>query len=211
MEGLSNVKIKLTDNTEMKSEISFLGPRLNDILYIRKNIYEFMKETLSKIHGCDVLEVGPRTTEQDIRLSKNAEHYSIYTKGILEGQDNTYKTCDLDSKVEPDFRIDVNLLPETIGTELFDVIICCEVLEHAPMPWKFPETFYKLLKDGGRLFLSVPFYCRQHDPKPDYWRFTEDALKLMFEPYFNIETTKLLWKHDDGQRPVHLTLEGIKK
>jgi hypothetical protein len=79
------------------------------------------------------------------------------------------------------------------------------------MPWKFPETFYKLLKDGGRLFLSVPFYCRQHDPKPDYWRFTEDALKLMFEPYFNIEITKLLWKHDDGQRPVHLTLEGIKK
>jgi SAM-dependent methyltransferase len=210
MEGLSNVNIKLTNNEGISVGSTVIGQRYNSILFLRKNVYEFIKETLSKIYSCDVLEIGPRTKKQDDDLSKASRSYAIYTKEILETQDNTYKTCDLDSEVDTDYNIDVNNLPEITG-QAFDVIICCEVMEHSPEFWKFPETFNKLLRKNGRIFISTPFYFRQHEPKPDYWRFTEDALNLLFSPYFDIEITKLLWKYDDGQTPIHLTLEGEKK
>ena len=207
---MSNVSIKHTDNEGISKKLSVLGPKFNDLIFVRKNVYEFMKEILPKIHTCDVLEIGPRTKDQDNGLSKTLQPYLIYTKEILERQKNTYKTCDLDKNIGANYQFDVNELYDKVG-QIFDVIICCEVMEHTPEFWKLPKTFHKLLRDGGRIFVSTPFYFFHHDPRPDYWRFTEEGLNFLFSPYFDIKITKLLWQHDDGQRPIHMTLEGNKR
>ncbi len=209
MANLFNVSIKHTDNTKITSKVNVLGPRYNDLILLRRNIKEFLEEILPTIHNCDVLEIGPRTKGQNDSLPKKLQDTYIYTDKILLNQDNTYKTCDLNPRIRADYQFDVNELPEKVG-QAFDVIICCDVMEHTPEFWKLPETFYKLLRDKGKLFLTVPFYFMHHDPKPDYWRFTEDGLEYLFAPYFNIRITKLLWQHDDGQRAIHLTLEGVK-
>ena len=46
--------------------------------------------------------------------------------------------------------------------ETFDLVICCEVLEHVPEPEKALKSIHHVLKKGGNALLSVP-----HEP---FWR-----------------------------------------
>lgn len=46
--------------------------------------------------------------------------------------------------------------------ETFDLVICCEVLEHVPEPEKALKSIHHVLKKGGNALLSVP-----HEP---LWR-----------------------------------------
>src|SRR4051812_25937907 len=39
----------------------------------------------------------------------------------------------------------------------FDVVLCTQVLEHVPNPREVLGELHRLLRDGGRLYLSVPF------------------------------------------------------
>jgi ubiquinone/menaquinone biosynthesis C-methylase UbiE len=43
-----------------------------------------------------------------------------------------------------------------LGEELFDVIVCAEVLEHLLEPAKAIEEFERVLKPGGTLIITVP-------------------------------------------------------
>jgi ubiquinone/menaquinone biosynthesis C-methylase UbiE len=43
-------------------------------------------------------------------------------------------------------------------SENFDVIFCCETLEHVPNPRKALAELVRVLKPGGRLFVSTPNY-----------------------------------------------------
>jgi SAM-dependent methyltransferase len=38
----------------------------------------------------------------------------------------------------------------------FDVIVCLEVIEHLENPWLLISEFYRMLNDGGKLFISSP-------------------------------------------------------
>ena len=56
-----------------------------------------------------------------------------------------------------------------------------EVLEHVVDPQRFLLNCQRCLKNGGTLFLTVPFSARYHYIPHDYWRFTYSALKFLFE------------------------------
>ena len=63
----------------------------------------------------------------------------------------------------------------------FDLITCCETLEHDDQFWLTVEAMRKLLKSGGWLFISTPginFF--KHDFPSDYYRFTEEVYKDVF-------------------------------
>jgi hypothetical protein len=66
-----------------------------------------------------------------------------------------------------------------------------------------------LLKPAGWLFLSTPYYFFRHSPFPDYWRVSEDGLRLLFSERFEIQITPLIAK--DKRKPIHYTLVGRKK
>ena len=74
------------------------------------------------------------------------------------------------------FRAENEFLPD----DSFDCIVCTEVLEHTLQPFAAVAELRRLLRAGGRLFLSVPFNFRIHGPLPDCWRFTEHGLRAMF-------------------------------
>lgn len=202
----------LADHSKLSQISSIIAPRYNDVKLLRQNVYEFMNEILPTIHNSRVLEIGPATKAQFEGLKFiNMEHLFIDSKKILENQGNTYISCDINKAVYADYSCSITELPKYIKSGSLDVVMAFEFLEHMSDFWKLPRILNDLLADNGKLFLSTPFYCRHHDPKPDYWRFTEDGLQLLFDDYFDIYLTKLLWKSDDGQRPVHYTLRGTKR
>ena len=46
----------------------------------------------------------------------------------------------------------------SFGNNSFDTIISCETIEHVPYPLKALSEIYRVLKPGGRLFLTCPNY-----------------------------------------------------
>lgn len=87
-------------------------------------------------------------------------------------------TCDHDLDVQ---RI---ALPD----DSEDCVICLEVLEHVSDPFAAARELVRILKPGGRLFLTVPFLTSYHGKGdtpdhagyPDFWRFTHQGLQLLF-------------------------------
>lgn len=63
----------------------------------------------------------------------------------------------------------------------FDVVVCEQVLEHVPAPWLALERLRELASPGGYIIVSTPFLIRVHAGPGDYWRFTEDGLRVMIE------------------------------
>lgn len=76
--------------------------------------------------------------------------------------------------------VDIVANLETTDLGPFDHIDCCSVLEHTPRPWVLAANLQSMLVPGGTLLLSVPFIWRPHAYPNDYWRFTREALPLLF-------------------------------
>jgi SAM-dependent methyltransferase len=63
----------------------------------------------------------------------------------------------------------------------FDVVLCEQVLEHLPDPWRAVRTLHDLAKSGGHIVVSTPFLYRIHPVPEDYWRFTRDGMSVLLE------------------------------
>ncbi len=59
-----------------------------------------------------------------------------------------------------DIVSDITAIPAPSGS--FDVILCTEVLEHIPDPLATLREFDRLLKPGGQLIMTVPFWSATH-------------------------------------------------
>lgn len=68
----------------------------------------------------------------------------------------------------------------------FDVCLCTQVLEHVPDPPKSIQEIYRVLKKDGLIFLSTHGIWEKHD-SCDYWRFTDESLKMLFDKFSDIK------------------------
>ena len=84
-----------------------------------------------------------------------------------------YSTIDAD----PDIVADAMQLP--IAAQTVDLVFCSQVIEHVPRPWKLVEECFRVLRPGGWLVLSAPFYWPLHEEPHDYFRFTRYGLKYL--------------------------------
>ncbi len=80
------------------------------------------------------------------------------------------------SKAYRDFTCDLTA-PLPIRSCNFDTIILADVLEHIPTPQALWFEMARILKPGGKLLVSVPFYYGIHDAPHDYFRYTAFALR----------------------------------
>lgn len=71
-------------------------------------------------------------------------------------------------------------------TESWDTVLCAEMLEHTPMPWRALHNMAAILKPGGSLILTCRGYdesgCAPVHMEPhDYWRFSRRGVDHMLE------------------------------
>ena len=69
----------------------------------------------------------------------------------------------------------------------YDVILSIDVFEHIMNPWKAASEIYRILKPKGMVYTLTVFSWRYHKSPNDYWRFTPDALELIFSDFKTIE------------------------
>lgn len=62
----------------------------------------------------------------------------------------------------------------------FELIICCSVMEHVRRPWVFAENLARLVRPGGRIYISVPWVWRYHAYPDDYFRFSWRGIAELF-------------------------------
>lgn len=64
-----------------------------------------------------------------------------------------------------------------IEDETFDAVLCTEVLEHLEWPRESVKEMCRVLKPGGRLYITVPMAHREHQVPYDFFRYTSYGLK----------------------------------
>ncbi len=61
----------------------------------------------------------------------------------------------------------------------FDAVLCTETLEHLTDPELFLRETARVLRPGGRLWLTAPMQFREHQAPHDYFRYTRHGLALL--------------------------------
>lgn len=79
------------------------------------------------------------------------------------------------SDVKPEVLADGKKLP--FKNNSFDIALLIQVLEHVDAPDKVIREASRILKPGGILIISVPFFYPLHDMPYDFGRYTSSALK----------------------------------
>jgi SAM-dependent methyltransferase len=69
----------------------------------------------------------------------------------------------------------------------FDKIISVNLVYYLKDPFDVIKQLHKMLKDGGKLVLVMPFFYPIHDVPIDKYRFTEYGIRALLESKFKIE------------------------
>jgi SAM-dependent methyltransferase len=87
-----------------------------------------------------------------------------------------------------------------------DTIICTEVLEHVAQPWVAIAEMHRVLRPGGRLFVTSPFFWPEHGRDglyQDYWRFTRDGWTSLLSAFEVVTIQSIAWTRE-GEWLYHL-------
>lgn len=63
----------------------------------------------------------------------------------------------------------------------FQLVLSQETLEHVADPFQAVREMGRVLKQGGVLYLQVPFVLGYHPDPEDYWRFTHSGVRRLIE------------------------------
>lgn len=104
------------------------------------------------------------------------KHYFAHTHYIgldLAIGDDTWNYNDLD------LLGDLCRLP--FADQTMDAAVCIQTLEHVNEPMQVINEIGRVLKPGGRLYLSAPMCWHQHQKPYDYFRYTSFGFRYLIE------------------------------
>lgn len=111
---------------------------------------------------------------------------------VFVSKKHKYIGVDIDkANVNADIYADITNL--SIEDGVADIVTSFCVIEHTKDPQKVLCEKYRILKEGGELFMFVPLYWEEHEQPYDYFRFTRYGIEhLMRNSGFqNIEVKEL--------------------
>ncbi len=151
-----------------------------------KNQLNWVKKNADIVLG-PILEVGSKDyghTPDYRSLFPNFEYIGV---DIAEG-----KGVDCVLNLMDEFKS----INEKLGRKKFKTAICNSLLEHCLNPFKVSHNLELLLDQDGIVFVSVPFAWRIHGYPSDYWRFTSEAVKVLFPQveFFEDRSNMSSWK-----------------
>ncbi len=80
-----------------------------------------------------------------------------------------------------DIKLDINNKPLPYKDNSIDIVICTEVLEHVYKPFFVLEEMKRVLKKGGLLVITSPFFFPIHEEQHDYFRYTHNFYRVYFK------------------------------
>ena len=135
------------------------------------NWKEFYNSKLKEFEDKEVYDIGAGNSNSRSRFRK-------------------YISVDADPNCKPDIVADIHNLP--FENNAIEAILCFSVLEHVKDPFKAISELHRIMKTGGRALLSVPFIWPHHPGSyKDYWRFSEDGLRVLFGNFSYLEIIKM--------------------
>ncbi|MDP3735398.1 MAG: class I SAM-dependent methyltransferase [bacterium] len=66
-----------------------------------------------------------------------------------------------------------------LSSEIADIVVLSNVLEHVPDPKAVLAHCYRILKPGGKIVILVPFFISIHQEPHDYLRYTHYMLRYL--------------------------------
>ncbi|MBN1292902.1 MAG: class I SAM-dependent methyltransferase [Candidatus Latescibacteria bacterium] len=179
--------------TNRENKISDID--LNHYAIIRNNVSKFLRICGGKYDKEGLLlDIAPQNHE-------GSKPY--FTKSKIY-------TLDINPEAKADFTVDICATNEKlIPDNHFDFVVCTEVLEHTINPFSALNEIFRILKQGGLVFISVPFNFRIHGPLPDCWRFTVHGLKVLLKD-FEIISLNEIETDDRWLMPIHYTVVAKK-
>jgi SAM-dependent methyltransferase len=131
--------------------------------------YQYMsRRWLQEISGCRVLDIGSGDSRHESLLGPGCTLYRL-----------DYPATSRRYRLLPDIFADAGNIP--VSDCMADVVLLLEVLEHLPDDRKALHEIHRVLKPGGKLYLSVPFIYPVHDAPTDYRRYTMFGLESLLE------------------------------
>lgn len=98
---------------------------------------------------------------------------------IINKKATEYITFDMVPGEDIDVVGDALNLP--FGPSAFDTVVCTQVLEHIEKPWLMVKEIRRILKENGLCILTAPFLSPYHADPHDYFRYTIEGMKSLFE------------------------------
>lgn len=128
---------------------------------------EWIRDTLDKmeqIEGKDILDIGSSSsdfrTNVQPHISKNL-HEPLVARGC------TITYADIKDDVGVDLVVDLSKehLPQEIFEKKYDLILCCNILEHVVDRHLFMQNLVRFTKKDGLILFTVPYrYPKHNDP-----------------------------------------------
>lgn len=134
-----------------------------------RNQLAYLRQWVPSVDG-PVLEVGSKD------YGSTASFRDFYRSGEYVGLDMAAGTgvdvvADLTRSIGP------------LREDHFALAICCSVLEHVEKPWRFAANLTRVIRPGGRLYMSVPWVWRYHAYPDDYFRFSHRGVMSLFDQF----------------------------
>lgn len=124
---------------------------------------------LMKRMGGTVLEIGARVVGLESSLQASRFQPECQFLG-----------CDIHDAEGVDVVADAHFLSQAVDRGTLGGVFSLAVLEHIAAPWVLAAEINKVLKPGGLTFHVLPQTFPVHEMPNDFWRMTDEALKILF-------------------------------
>ena len=141
-----------------------------------RTIYCDVKRELQNFKG-KTLDVGCGNSPFIHLLKKDSDYTGL---DYVNASQFNYNRTDI-------VYYDGEIFPFT--NDLFDNVICTEVIEHIAEPKDFIREIHRVLTPNGKAIITIPWSARYHFIPNDYYRFTPIALEKLFGDFSKVTVT----------------------
>lgn len=103
--------------------------------------------------------------------------------------------CDIRDAEGVDVVADAHFLSESVERGTLDGVFSLAVMEHIAAPWVLAAEINRVLKVGALTFHVLPQTFPVHEMPNDFWRMTDQALKVLFCPGLGFEVIEAGMAH----------------
>jgi len=142
----------------------------NPFYLVRRNLFKGILRNKSCIQG-RVLDFGCGS-----KPYVNLFNFESYT-----GLDYATELSEKNTKLAADVFYDGKTIP--FEANHFDSVFSSEVLEHVFNPGEILDEINRVMKPGGYLMLTCPFFWPEHEQPYDYARYTSFGIRHLVEKH----------------------------